>query len=227
MRFETLITNTLAEFAPLGCQPIAIPDNFARIERAEIDGVLIMQTEFMAVEGKGELRFVHIYSPKINVLTFFFFPAARWQLPVYCMELVIFNVQPIVAMLDCLCLKPMPIAQTIKQLLSDAHQNQPLLAQASDIPDWFAQCRSGDDFFIRPQDEAELNALSALHLELLKPITHLIQHATEFEHNEEAVHQQKLLEYKQHHREHAPGLRLMNRSFGEQWTSDYMNYFFQ
>jgi Ferredoxin-dependent bilin reductase len=227
MRFNRLIQDTLTALASLDCQAQPLPDSFARIERAEVDGVLVMETHFMTVADKGELRWVHIYSPKINVLTLFFFPHYRWQLPVYCMELVVFSAQPIVAMLDTVCLTPMSCTTTVEQFMTAAHQAHTELQPATDTPDWFEDCRSGQDFFIRPQNDSDMNTISEIHLALLLPIKTLIAQAPLFTDHDAKTHQRCLQHYKSHHRHHAPGLRLMNRSFGEHWTADYMNTFFQ
>lgn len=227
MRFNNIIQETLTALASLNCQVQPLPEHFARIERAEVDGVLVMETHFMTVADKGELRWVHIYAPKINVLTLFFFPYHRWQLPVYCMELVVFSAHPIVAMLDTVCLTAMNCSNTVEQFMSAAHQAHPELQQATDTPDWIEDCRSGQDFFIRPQNDNEMLALEKIHLALLTPIKALIAEAPLFTDQDAQTHQHCLQSYKNHHRLHAPGLRLMNRSFGEQWTADYINYFFQ
>jgi hypothetical protein len=227
MSFHDVIQDTLATLAALDCQPKLLPETFARVERNEVDGVLVMETHFMTVADKGELRWVHIYAPKINVLTLFFFPHHRWQLPVYCMELVVFSAQPIVAMLDTVCLIPMSCAESIEQFMTAAHKNHPQLLQATDTPNWFEQCRSGQDFFIRPQNDDEMKKLSKIHLTILSSIQVLLAEASLFSEFDAIRHQDSLQAYKNHHRQHAPGLRLMNRSFGEQWTADYMNHFFQ
>jgi hypothetical protein len=111
--------------------------------------------------------------------------------------------------------------------MTEAHQTHPELQQATDTPEWFEHCRSGLDFFIRPQNDNDMNALSAIHLALLSPIKGLIEQAHLFTDQDSLTHQHCLQNYKNHHRLHAPGLRLMNRSFGEQWTDDYMKHFFQ
>lgn len=226
MRFEALIAKTLAMFAELSCEPLRLPENMAHIERKEVDGVLVMSTQFFAVGDKGELRLVHICAPKINVVTLFFFPKAHWQLPVYCMELVIFNEQPIVALLDSVCLVPMICTERVRQWLSGAHQANPHLQQAIDTPEWFAQCRSQQDFFLRPDSHAEMDALIAVHLQLLEPFKQLLQQAQRFSEHNALAHHDCLLDYKNHHRIHAPGWRLIKRSFGEQWANSYMSYFF-
>jgi hypothetical protein len=111
--------------------------------------------------------------------------------------------------------------------MTAAHQAHLELQPANDTPDWFKDCRSGQDFFIRPQNDEEMTVLSEIHFALLAPIKTLIEQARLFTDQEALAHQHCLQAYKNHHRHHAPGLRLMNRSFGEQWTADYMNYFFQ
>ena len=228
MRFQDLIQQTIRALTPLCCVPKPLPETFARIERDEVDGVLVLETQFIAVADLGEVRLVHIHAPKINVLTLFFFPGSRWQLPVYCMELVVFSAQPIVALLDTACVMPMACSQTVQQFMAAAHLAHPHLRQSDDTPDWFEQCRSGQDFFIRPKNDDEMTELSDLHLALIsEPFKALLQEAALFNQQDADEHQRCLDNYKNHHRIHAPGLRLMNRSFGEQWTADYMNFLFQ
>jgi len=228
MLFNTVIRDTLATLASFSCQTILLPESLARIERKEVNGTLVMKTQFLTVADLGELRVVHIYSPKINVLTLFFFPFGNWQLPVYCMELVAFGGNPIVAVLDTVCLLPMPCSDSVRQFMTAAHDAHPQMLQAEDAPDWFGQCRSGHDFFIRPENNSEMLKLGAVHLYLLSgPFNRLLRQAEPFNGDDVVNHQNALQNYKHHHRIHSPGLRLMNRSFGEQWTSGYMDTFFR
>jgi hypothetical protein len=228
MRFQTLIQDTLAELAFLPCQAILLPEPFARITRNEVEGVLVMETQFISVDDLGELRIVHIYAPKINVLTLFFFPHPAWQLPVYCLELVVFGSQPIVGLLDTVCLLPMACTGNVRQFMMDAHTAHPHLQQANDTPNWFRECRSGQDFFLRPQTDEELSCLAEIHLALLaSPLKTLFLNAKTFNAADTVEHQRHLQAYKHHHQLNAPGLRLMNRSFGDVWTTDYMNLLFR
>lgn len=187
-----------------------------------------METRFIAVGNFGELRIVHIHAPKIKVLTLFFFPQPDWQLPVYCLELVVFGAQPIVALLDMVCVSDMPCQQTVAEVMTAAHQAHPNLVQAGDVPDWFSDCRSGHDFFLRPQHHEDMAQLANLHLALLAtPFTALLLQAHPFTPELATNHQQHLQHYKHHHQLNAPGLRLMNRSFGESWTNQYMHTLFR
>lgn len=227
MPFRVLIEQSLAAIEPLGCTPLVLPRQYAQITRPELDGELVMDTQFMAVADKGELRWVHIYAPKINVLTLFFFPNPQWQLPVYCMEQVIFGNQPIIAMLDAVCLASMACHEKIDGWLQKAHQANPQLQQAQDTPEWFEQCRSGQDFFIRPENDHYRQMISHLHLRFLESLSNWLVAAEAFDGKLTGQHRHALQAYKNHHRIHAPGLKLMNRSFGEQWTDTYMNFLFK
>ena len=228
MNFAKLIQDTLATLAPLGCSTAPLPDGLAHISRNEVDGVLTMATQFVGVADFGQLRVVHIHAPKINVVTLFFFPHSHWQLPVYCLELVIFGVQPIIGLLDSVCLLDMACAPQVADFMTAAHQAYPHLQQSNDMPEWFQECRSGQDFFLRPQHTDELTQLGELHLGLLQnALKPLLANAQAFDTNGADRHQQQLQQYKHHHRINAPGLRLMNRSFGEAWTDHYMNTLFQ
>ncbi len=228
MRFTQLITDTLAAFAPWPCQALSLPEQFSRIARKEVDGELTMTTQFWAIENFGQLRVVHIFSPKINVLTLFFFPGQAQPLPVYCLELVVFGNQPIVGLLDAVCLMPMPCTDDVRAFMAAAHQQHPDLLQADDTPEWFEACRSGQDFFIRPRGDGDMETLAALHLRLLaRDFIPLLKRTQPLNAQQADKHQQLLQGYKHHHRTNAPGLKLMNRSFGEQWTADYMSFLFQ
>ena len=226
VNFDALIAATLAAFEPLTCQPLELAANLARIQRPEVDGDLVMATQFFDVNARGELRIVHIFAPKIKVLTLFFFPDANWQLPVYCMELVVFGEQPIVALIDGVCLQPMDCGSLVEGILDTAHQKNPQFQQAEDTPEWFQACRSGRDFFIRPENMAVMGDLAAVHLQLMPQLATLIQDARQFPEQQTQQYQHVLQEYKHHHRIHAPGLKLMNRSFGEAWTANYMHTLF-
>jgi hypothetical protein len=228
MYFAKLIQDTLATLAPLGCSTVPLPDGLAQISRDEVDGVLTMATQFIAVADRGQLRIVHIHAPKINIVTLFFFPHSHWQLPVYCLELVMFGTQPIIGLLDSICLLDMACAPQVGHFMKAAHQAYPHLQQSPDTPEWFQACRSGQDFFLRPQHMDDLAQLGELHLGLLQnAIKPLLATPQAFDNDGASRHQQQLQHFKHHHRINAPGLRLMNRSFGEAWTHHYMNTLFQ
>jgi hypothetical protein len=229
MDFQNIVEQTLEAFSGFNCQKVNLPDSIAHIERNEINGVLNLENNFVTVNNLGQLRIVHIHSPKINIITLFFFPDYRWQLPVYCMESVVFGLQPIIGILDTVCLlSSMLCYDQVKKIMINAHNDCPQLQQANDMPEWMTHCCSDNNFFIRPQGIEQIADLCTLHLSVLADFAKILQRAKLFCTQDARLHRGYLQDYKDHHRINAPGLNLMNRSFGEQWTNDYMsNYLFQ
>lgn len=228
MRFSQLLSDSVAAFAELGSEPWPVPAPFAQAVRKEMDGELTLLTDCWTVAELGQLRTVHIFAPKIQVLTLFFFPSAQRALPVYCFEQVVFGNQPIVGLLDMVCVRPMPCADAISAFLPAERARYPQLRQAETMPDWFLACRSGQDVFIRPRHNDDLTALSDLHLTLLRRhLVALLAQAETLAEEESRQHEWALKAYKSHHQQHAPGIKLMNRSFGETWTEDYLAFLFQ
>ncbi len=228
MRFTELLNESVAAFADLECVPVPVPKRFAEVVRKEMDGELTMLTNCWAVSDCGELRTVHIFATKVNVLTLFFFPSAHRALPVYCLEQVVFGNQPIVGLLDIVCMQPMSCADRVRDFLIAERARYPQLQQADEMPDWFLSCRSGQDVFIRPRNDDDLAALTDLHLRLLRQyMVSLLAEAKTFADADAYQHLVSLNSYKHHHQRHAPGIKLMNRSFGEAWTTEYLAYLFQ
>ena len=228
MVFQCLIEKTAAVFGEFSCQPIDLPHQFSKIERNEQDGVLAIENYFFQIADMGQLRIAHTYAAKINVIAIFFFPECGFKLPVYSMEFVILGQKPIVALMDAVCLsEPMPISGVVKAILASAHLSYPKFSQVEELPQWFQECRSGQEFFHRPQDISEFLALGEVHLSLIENLVTLFHEAEVFDKDQAALHKARLEQYKKHHEINSPGTRLMNRSFGEQWTNEYLaNYLF-
>jgi len=228
MRFTELLSESVSAFADLGSVPVPVPRHFSEAVRKKADGELTMLTSRWAVADVGELRTAHIFAAKINVLTLFFFPSPHRALPVYCLEQVVFGNQPIVGVLDVVCLRPMSCADRVKDFLVTERARYPQLQQADEMPDWYLACRSGQDIFIRPRDDGDLAALSDLHLTLLRQyMPDLLAQSETFADADAHQHLASLNAYKHHHQSHSPGIKLMNRSFGEAWTFEYLAFFFQ
>lgn len=219
--FTQLLATSAEQLQSLAAQSITLPPQFASVERQEKSGKLTLHNHFLTIPERGEWRGVHIHSPKINIITQFFYPEPRWQLPIYAMEFVVLGVKPIVGVIDAKCMLPtMNCAATVKTVLNQAHAEFPDLSQADDAPEWFLACRSGDDFFVRPQDQAQLDALGQAHLQVWQALVALLKQPQIC--TDSDTHQQHSQAYKDHHRINSPGLRLMNRSFGAEWTDTYM-----
>lgn len=200
---------------------LTLPPGYAHAERAEKNGTLRLRNTFYALPERGELRAVSISSPKIDIVTLFFYPEPDRQLPVFAMEFVELGPRPIVGVID-LCSLLAGINSTTAHLLRTTRSAFPQLVQADDPPEWFQQCRSGDDFFIRPRDQQDLDELATAHLQVWQTLLTLAAQPRRLESAEALAHQQKIQDYKHHHRDHSPGLRLLNRSFGSEWTESYM-----
>jgi Ferredoxin-dependent bilin reductase len=223
MTFQYLIDRTTAVFATLDCQPISMPGKFAKAERLEQEGALTIANHFFQVAQFGQLRIAHTYAPKINILAVFFFPGHRYQLPVYSMEFVVLGQMPIIALMDMKCLlQPMSISNHVVDLMASAHSGLLEYGQAMRLPPWFDECRSGHEIYCKPREIAEYAALGEIHLKLVDGLATLFQQAGLYDEEHAALHKAQLESYKKHHSINSPGTRLMNRSFGADWTSQYL-----
>ena len=229
MDFNALLNQSIQRLQSFSTREIILPPQFARAERTEKTGHLQLDNRFVSVEDLGQFRGLCISSPKINIVTMFFFPQPHWQLPVFAMELVLLGPRPIVAVIDAVCLlSEMQCKATVKATFEHAHDTFSHLAQADDPPPWYIECRSGHDFFVRPNDIAGMEEMARAHLSIWDAVIDLLVDPHHLPQRQIAEHQTCIQAYKDHHRVNSPGLRLMNRSFGEQWTQDYLcDYLFR
>lgn len=224
MVFKALIEKTVAAFAEFPCLQIGLPEQFAKIERLEQDGVLTIENHFFQVANFGQLRITHTHAPKINIIAVFFFPEYCCQLPVYSMEFVMLGQKPIIALMDAVCLiQSMPISATVKDVMASAHLHHPEFSEGEALPQWFDECRSGQEFFIRPRELDEFSTLAEMHMSIIENLTELFQGTKMFDKDNAELHKTHLESYKHHHKINSPGIRLMNRSFGEAWTNEYLS----
>lgn len=171
----------------------------------------------------GELRSVHIFGPKIQIINMFFFPHYEKELPVYAMEMVLYGKKPIVAVMDLIGMPCTPKAsEDAHRVLMKAHEKYPNLHNADDPPNWFTECRSGNDFFIRPKSTEEITNLLSVHNDIWKSLLSLLQGCSLTNKNDLFPFSREVQNYKDHHRENSPGLKFLNRSFGEEWTNAFL-----
>jgi phycocyanobilin:ferredoxin oxidoreductase len=223
MHFQWLIEETEAVFKQCLCNKINLPGRFSSIQHDEHDGVLTLENHFYQINEVGQLRTAHTYAPKINIIAIFFFPEPNFQLPVYSMEFVILGEKPIVALMDMVCLvRSTPISDDVKRFMTSVHSQYPEFSQTEILPEWFEQCRSGFEFFFRPNQAEDFKTLSKIHLLLLKNLTQLLEKSEKYDEDKSLLHKANLDAYKLHHKINSPGLRLMNRSFGSEWTQEYL-----
>lgn len=221
--FAPLLDDSFAALDGLPGQPIALPDGYAKAQRDEKQGVLELANRFQRIGDWGEARSVLITAPKIRIVNLFFFPAPEWDLPLYAMNFVVLGPRPLAAVLDAVCLVPgMTSAPRVNERWRAARMRHQRIPPAEDMPDWYRECRSGHDFFVRPTDEAMLEELSRLHLELWRDFLTYLPEAPSLPDHLAITHRTQLKSYKDHHRDNSPGLPLLRRSFGEEWTRRYL-----
>jgi hypothetical protein len=165
--------------------------------------------------GRAEIRAVHLAGPRAEVLNLFLFPSVA--APIFAMEFVAFGKKPVVAVIDAKGHEPAGRALAAR-VLRAAHARHPDLPRGDDAPAWFEECRSGDDFFVRPSDLGQFTVLtSILHQVWRELLAALPAAGPATPEDAEAVQS-----YKDHHRAHSPGRPFLHRTFGEAWTEDFM-----
>lgn len=197
-----------------------------------------------------DLRFMRLWSAKVDVQTLFVYPAPACVQPVLAAETVWLGGKAQILVLDTPWLCPAPAAPTAPttaatpacalpepanpadpasrlwadqlQALRACHQ----LVNSSDTPAWYADCRSGHDVFLRPENALVATqfgqyALAAAALCQLAWASPASLHAAQTQ-----AHSAALAHYRQHHHAHSPGVPLMSRCFGPDWSYAFMAAFF-
>lgn len=182
-----------------------------------------LTARFARLPVGGELRSVHIHGPRIEIINLFHFPAPDRALPIYAMEFVVFGRRPVVGVIDAKPLTDHPYAKTLWQdTLSDAHAAFPDLLRADDPPAWYEECRSGLDFFTRPDEINGIGRLLACHARVWSSLAAAERTAPRIPHADVAAHAQALNHYKDHHRLNSPGLPFLHRTYGTEWTDRFL-----
>lgn len=220
--FESVFVDTEAHFGRDAATPRELPAEIAYCERNLGAGTLCLRNRCVDIAWGYEIRLVHMRSPKIEIVTAFAFPHGGKRLPLYGMELVALGRRPVVGVLDLLDLEAGPHHPSIAEpILKDAHRRFPDLPYCLNQPDWFKQCRSGQDFFMRPEDFDTLLQLVAIHHQVMGRLA-MLELGASTAHDADG-HTAAIQQYKRHHRQHSPGLPLLHRVFGESWTNAYLD----
>ncbi len=200
-------------------QARTLPPHYAQ----QTAGQLRLKAHFYRLNKCGEMRSVLIQAPKIDIINIFFFPATHCDLPVYAMEFVSLGQKPVVAVIDALSLIPQThSAEKINSVLLKAHQDFAHLQQAEEMPDWYQACRSGLDFFVRPQNSQDFQLLGNVHLQIWQSLMAMLQNAQPMPSAQQAAYAQALKSYKKHHCDNSPGLKLLQQKFGNLWTQAFL-----
>lgn len=216
--FETLIADTLAHPTPVSWQPLPLPAEAARAT----SGAVVLETTFRLAPGYGELRAVHIGSPRVEIVNLFLFPWATRAAPVFAMEFVRFGPRPVVAVIDAPTVTPhAPQAAALTAAFAAIQAARPEVHWGGEMPPWYLECRSGWDLFARPESVAELPALVSAHHAAWAAYAEQLWGAGEWAAQGDAAtaHGQAVEHYKHHHCANSPGLPFLTKTFGADWTA--------
>lgn len=177
----------------------------------------------------GEQRSVYIHSPKIEIFNLFFFPNDKNASPVYAMEFVRMVNRMVVAVIDVVGNPEDQNSQSFAAGIIRPHREHCAdIAQGDDPPEWFQECRSGSDFFVRPSNLEQMITLKEAHFAILE--SYLAARAdwpTAEIADDSQTGENWQAQYKSHHAANSPGLPFLNRTFGEDWTHAFLhNYLF-
>lgn len=221
-RFSGLRDRLILDLQQGGFVPRLIPERFAQVRRREQRGELQLCTHILVHADLGEVRLVTIESPRIDFINLFGFPQPWLAYPCYTMEMVVLGPKPILGAIDVVDSSGSNVSQALaSRYLAEAHQRFPLVA-SDDIPAWYQDCRSGDDLFIRPDAEEDLVTICQAQEWLWQRYVDTWPKATILKQSQAKAHHQRQQWLRYHHRDNTPGLRLLERSFGQEWTHDFL-----
>ena len=217
--FADTAHRSLSPFSAYEPQLQPLPSNIAEARVTMKNGELRMENRFANIADRYTFRSVYISSPKIEIFVSFLFPEPQWHLPVYGAEVVVLSGRPIVGVLDTI---DVSTGAPAPELVA-AQQHFQHLPRSDDMPQWFLDCRSGAEFFMRPGCTTTLEQLLEAHDFMLQSLATSMGGASP--HPEPAEHKRSVQQYKHHHNEHSPGRPLLKAAFGAAWTESYMNEF--
>lgn len=187
------------------------------------------------------IRSTYIKGPKIEIINVMGFPKDPSAVPVFASEIIHFAKAPRVAVIDI-----QPLWDSFQDW--DSKNNLPLLTQLAkirthysdlpsggDLPGWCKDYFSPHCIYSRPTDFSKSTEIADAHMSYLKLwITeYALPNDTDRSNNPNreanvtspAPDLTELKTYKMHHVEHSPGTTYLCKTFGEEWTMDYLSDF--
>lgn len=206
-------------------QRLPIPPDFTERTINRDSGAISLRLRCFLTQH-AEVRLVRLASPKIDVFSCFAYPNCERNAPLYAMEFVLLGGKPVIAVIDYLTLTHDANLNAQLDREMQSMRNTLRLANDSDVPDWYAQCRSGRDIFVRPsaQEGQEVFAtLSDIHQVVLEHCLVATAAAHRLPDSQRAAHDAQICAYKRHHSANSPGRPIMQKTFGDAWTEQFMN----
>lgn len=201
--------------------PVRLPAEYASNQKGPI-----RFTAHFYRHASGEMRAVYIEGPKIEIVNLFYFPEAVEDWPIYAMEFVQMGRRAVVGVIDVAGNEAQSKATNeATSIIRPIRERYPDLVQGDDPPGWFQECRSGNDFFVRPEGSTQLNRLCEAHLEVFERYCAVLRTQSV---NVPATPPEESAggwqaRYKAHHATNSPGLPFLNRTFGEDWAQTFLH----
>ncbi len=221
MNFDGYVEALIGDHPPAKARPLPADIEHARLERGS--QVTTLRTRVVDLPDRGELRSVVIDGPKVDIITIFVWPDPARDAPTYAMELVAFAGKPVVAVVDAVGLASSESESCARKVLEAARGQYPGLQNADDPPQWYSECRSGHDFFLRPPDVDGLRVAGDIASLVLRNALAAQAAAPSLDPTQREAHEQAQSAYKGHHRDNTPGLAFLQRGFGDAWTDRFLH----
>ncbi|MGL4575858.1 MAG: hypothetical protein ACRCV9_13830, partial [Burkholderiaceae bacterium] len=201
---------------------LPVAQEYARRVVSRPSGELTLRFDSYALAAGSQVRTMAMYSSKLDIYTLFFYPDYAQSAPIYAMEFVQIGGRPVVAVLDLISLCGNPQLEPILDDWMSSARRGVSADNARDMPQWFIECRSGREVFLRPESSAQFEVLSDMHLELFEKILNVQTRCERIGANGIAEHRDEIAKYKHHHWINSPGLPLMKTTFGQTWSDEFM-----
>ena len=170
--------------------------------------------------GRFSWRMVHLATPRAEMLNILVFPESESAAPIFVCELMTFTHKPVVGVID-LAPFDQTSTQVSKTILESAHQQFARLVSSVDRPDWYEDCRSGHDFFVRPENFTQLTELQ-LAAEFVWDL--LLKTQAKIDIPARGLETPaKIINYKSHHLTHNPGRPFLHRLFGPELSEEFLS----
>ncbi len=206
---------------------IAVEEPYAS-GRAELasGAVDLCYARYEGADG-SDIRFMHMQSAKVDVQTLFVYPNPATDAAVFAAETVSLGRRPTILVMDMPVLSPGDTSRKVQFYL--AMKSAALrhgVINTDDVPEWYQDCRTGSDVFVRPTAPEQGIAFSACLADMVNLHAHSWGGINSRACDSPAGHQAAVQAYKTHHAEHSPGVPLMTRCFGPAWAAGFMKVFF-
>jgi hypothetical protein len=216
--FAPFLRALLAPLSPTNAGELPVPPEFARLENSSAQAVMV--TRRHALPHGAELRVAHLLTPRAELLNILALPTAAAAAPLFALEILRLGSHSALAVVDLKALDPVAV-EPARAALRAVHATHPELTDAGDAPAWYAETRSGDDFYLRPADQLAIDRALAAALAVWRAELDLLASAPPA--IDPTGFAAALRHYKEHHRQHQPGRPFLHRLAGADWTERYFS----